>query len=375
MRVLHLHAGNLFGGIESLLVTLARQRALCPDMEPEVGLCFPGRLADEVQQAGGTVHDLGRVRLSRPWTVWSARQRLAGLLRARPYDVVVTHGCWPHVIFAPVARRLAPALVFWAHNPAGTASLQERWARRTPPHLILCNSRHSRDGAVQLFPGVRAEVLHYPVAEPDGADRRTQRQAVRAEFDTPDGAVVVVMSSRLEGWKGHHLLLDALQRLHDLPGWAAWVAGGPQTASEGRYLAELRQRVDRSRVGERIRFLGQRRDVPRVLAAADVHCQPNTGPEPFGIAFVEALYAGLPVVTTALGGALEIVDPSCGILVPPGDAAALAAALRGLVEDPTRRHELGAVGPARAAVLCEPSRQLRRLHECLARTDRRTCAS
>ena len=59
------------------------------------------------------------------------------------------------------------------------------------------------------------------------------------------------------------------------------------------------------------------------MHAADIHCQPNTAPEPFGLVFVEALYAGLPVVTTALGGALEILTDACGVLVPAGDAPAL----------------------------------------------------
>jgi glycosyltransferase involved in cell wall biosynthesis len=102
--------------------------------------------------------------------------------------------------------------------------------------------------------------------------------------------------------------------------------------------------------------------VPRLLAAADIHCQPNTGPEPFGITFVEALQAGLPVVTTAQGGALEILDDSCGILTPPGDAESLATSLRELIERPDLRSQLGRAGPARASALCDPSRQMSRLH-------------
>ena len=105
-------------------------------------------------------------------------------------------------------------------------------------------------------------------------------------------------------------------------------------------------------------FLGERRDVPALMRAADLHCQPNTAPEPFGLAFVEALHAGLPVVTTAMGGALEIVTPSCGVLVPPGDADALEQALRALVVDPEARARLGSGGPARARELCDPGRQL-----------------
>jgi glycosyltransferase involved in cell wall biosynthesis len=118
-------------------------------------------------------------------------------------------------------------------------------------------------------------------------------------------------------------------------------------------------------VADRVRFLGQRTDVPALLAAADIHCQPNLGAEPFGIAFVEALYAGLPVVTTALGAATEILDESCGVLVPPGDAAGLAEALRRLIEDPRERQRLGRAGPTRASQLCDPARQLNRLAEVL----------
>ena len=82
---------------------------------------------------------------------------------------------------------------------------------------------------------------------------------------------------------------------------------------------------------------------------------------PFGITFIEALYAGLPVVTTAIGGALEIVDGSCGMLVQPDDPATLAVALRELIENSELRARLGAAGPMRAAALCDPGRQMARL--------------
>ena len=79
MNVLHIGAGNLFGGVESLLATLARHRDQCPEVEPHYALCFEGRLAAELRQAGVSVYFLGGVRMSRPWTVWRARRRLAGL--------------------------------------------------------------------------------------------------------------------------------------------------------------------------------------------------------------------------------------------------------------------------------------------------------
>jgi glycosyltransferase involved in cell wall biosynthesis len=103
-----------------------------------------------------------------------------------------------------------------------------------------------------------------------------------------------------------------------------------------------------------------------LLSAADLLCQPNLTPEPFGIAFVEALAAGLPVVASRAGGAAEIVDDSCGLLVPPGDAASLGAALERLVAEPMLRGRLSANAPARARQLSDPVVQLGHLAQVLS---------
>src|SRR5271170_8284030 len=76
VRVLHLHSGNMYGGVETLLVVLGKLRQLCPEMEPSFGLCFEGRLSRELEAASANVHMLGKVRMSRPWSVWRARRRL-----------------------------------------------------------------------------------------------------------------------------------------------------------------------------------------------------------------------------------------------------------------------------------------------------------
>jgi len=181
---------------------------------------------------------------------------------------------------------------------------------------------------------------------------------VRFELGTAEGAVVILQASRLEQWKGQAVLVAALGLLRDIPGWECWLAGGVQKAGEAQFLAELRSAAERAGIADRMRFLGQRADIPRLMAAADVYCQPNTSPEPFGLALVEALYAGLPVVTSGFGGAAVIVNSTCGVLTEPGDADAVAEALRSLIQDPSRRQALGAAGPGRAESLCDPARQL-----------------
>jgi len=358
VRVLHLSAGNLYGGVETYLATLARMRHLAPDMEPAFGLCFPGRMRDELLAAGVAVHDFGPVRLSRPWTVVAARRRLRAVLAAGGFDAAVCHSSWPHGVFAPVVRRAGVWLAHAVHGDYSTPNRLDRWAARTRPDVVLANSRFTAGPAARLFPRSPVEVVYLPVERREVGDRDAVRREVRAEFGTPPGAVVILQASRLERWKGLAVHVTALGRLAALPGWEAWFAGGAQKAGEAEYLAELQAAARHFGVADRVRFLGQRADVPRLMAAADVYCQPNTGPEPFGLAFVEALAAGLPVVTSGFGGAAEIVNDSCGVLTASGDAAEVAAVLRGLITDPTCRAALGAAGPGRAHDLCDPAAAL-----------------
>ena len=80
------------------------------------------------------------------------------------------------------------------------------------------------------------------------------------------------------------------------------------------------------------------------------------------------MHAGLPVVTTGAGGPQEILDETCGVLVPPNDAASLALQLEILIKNEDLRHRLGIAGARRAAEMCDPGRQLRQLHAIVERT-------
>src|SRR5438876_341064 len=99
MRILHVSAGNLYGGVETLLLTLARQRDLCSEMTPQFAVCFEGRLSSELRQAGVLVYCLDEVRVRWPWTVWQARRKLMEVLKRHGCDVVVCHSAWAQAIF------------------------------------------------------------------------------------------------------------------------------------------------------------------------------------------------------------------------------------------------------------------------------------
>jgi hypothetical protein len=123
-----------------------------------------------------------------------------------------------------------------------------------------------------------------------------------------------------------------------------------------------RERAEDRGVADRVRFIGERSDVGRLLAAASVHCQANLRPEPFGIALVEALAVGLPVVTVVYGRR----GRDCRRIVrhahTPRDPHALASALRRPVCDPVLRARLSAAAAARARHVSDPTAQMRRLH-------------
>jgi glycosyltransferase involved in cell wall biosynthesis len=358
MNILHVHSGNLYGGVETFLTTLARARRAAPAMQMSVALSFDGKVGEELRAEGVSTPLLGEVRLRRPDSVWRGRRRLAALLAREKFDVAVCHQAWPQLVFGPVIRRARVPLVLWVHMIQNTHHWLERMAWRTRPDCIIANSCFT---ASTLPPtNTRVETIYYPVmASGRGATR--PRSVVRSELNTAPTDVVIIQVSRMEAMKGQAILLDALGALRARPDWTLWVVGGAQREREARYLESLRVSAVRLGISDRVRFLGHRNDVSSLVSAADLFCQPNLAPEGFGISFVEAMSAGLPVVTSAIGGALEIVDEWCGALLPPGDTGALATVLDRLLEDGAGRARLGQKGRIRAAQLCDPATQTQRI--------------
>jgi glycosyltransferase involved in cell wall biosynthesis len=366
MRVLHVNYGKLYGGVETILVTLARLRHLCPSMEPSFALCEEGRLSQELEDTGADVHIVGSVRISRPWTVWRARKQLRKVLDREHFDIVVCHMPWSLVVFGPAVRSSGAKLGFWAHAYHGGRHWLDRLARRVPPDVAIANSRFTQGGLANLFKRVANGVVYPPIELGESQTSDQLRREVRAANGADDDTVVIIQVSRIEAGKGHLAHLEALFQLNAVEReWVCWFVGGAQKPEEHQLLEELKAAALRKGIADHIRFLGQRSDVGLLLDAADVFCQPNSSPESFGIVFVEALSRGVPVITTAFGGAAEVVDDSCGVLIEPGDCNALVSAIRHLIENRELRKELGGSGIARARGLFEPRSQMRTLDELL----------
>jgi len=352
LSVLHVYSGNLFGGVERMLLSLATLADA--KNQAHFALCFEGKLSHALRQQCAPVTLLGPVRLRKPLSALRARRRLARFLRSHDVDAVVCHSIWIYCIFASVVARAGRAPILFLHDIPDPKALLYRWAWRRPPALCIVNSAATAEPLARMRTSVPVHIVHPLVASPATPDAAAVRQ-LRARWNANPEETVILQASRFDSWKGHRNLLEALATMRHVSGWKCWIAGAPQRPEEETYRRELLALTESLQLSERVSFIGHRDDMETVLAACDIYCQPNETPEPFGMVFVEAMYAGKPVVGRALGGALEIVTPECGILCPAGTAS-LASALTLLVGNVELRQQMSQVGPARASALCGPER-------------------
>jgi glycosyltransferase involved in cell wall biosynthesis len=257
---------------------------------------------------------------------------LARLLRRGRPDVFHAH------MSSPVACKWALAAAVLARVPAvlGTVQVGEYeppdhsayWQLRALARGVDRYLAVSRDIAAELvqrlgWPAEKVEVVYNAVAAERFASPAPP--GLREELGGGEGRPLVLTPARLDAQKGHPILFEAIAQL---PGARFLLAGeGP----EREPLEALAQRLG---IGDRVRFLGRREDIPQLLAACDVFALPSLY-EGSSLAVLEAMAAGIPIVSSAIGGTDELIeDGHSGLLVPPGDAGALAAALRRLLAEP-----------------------------------------
>ena len=227
----------------------------------------------------------------------------------------------------------------WLLRPkrAGYRSLYRR-ASRVAGALIAVSDDVARTIDTELRPAAGrlvtipngVEVERYAIA-PDRAARR--------QIGVPAGAPMFICVAKMLEQKGHRYLVDALAATDDdrEPMHVALLGDGP-------LRDEIEGRADAAGVADRLHFLGTRSDVPRLLRVADAFILPSLW-EGLPMALLEAMAAGLPVIATSVSGTRQVVeDGRTGILVSPGDSAALASAMGRLAGDPRLRARLGGAG-------------------------------
>ena len=308
LRVLHVHSGNLYGGVETFLTTLARDAAVVPEMQSSFALCFTGQLRADLTANAHPPSMLGAVRLSRPWTVWRARRALTRLLAARTFDVVVCHQAWAHAIFGPVVRRAGMPLVFWMHTSGEGRHWLDRMAARTPPDLVVANSQFTARNIAGWFPGTPIEIVYYPLRLAHTAESTPLGPRVPPYAGYADGRCRDHPGRQTRGVEG--LSRNARGPCHAsrrrgldiLAGWRAATAGGrgslrrtPELVrASGLPAAFVSPASNRMSAPCCTRLTSTASRTPRLSRSASRSSKRRQ--------------QALPIVSSAAGGALEIVD-------------------------------------------------------------------
>jgi glycosyltransferase involved in cell wall biosynthesis len=298
-------------------------------IEPEVAFLSSGPFVDEIASLGIHTFLIPSGRLRNPVAYIRTVARLAGLIRRRRPEFVLSWSAKVHV-YQGVSAALTgqgERTVWWQHAIA-TGHWLERLATLIPAAAVGCSSRACEDAQRRLRPR-RPTFVVYPGVEVD----TSATALTRAELGIPEEAWVIGVVGRLQPWKRQDRVIRAVAQLRDEGvSAAALVVGGVAFGRSVPYSNDLRALAHKLGVSDHVVFTGQVSDATRYLSAMNVLVNASDS-EPFGIVMIEAMAAGLPVVANASGGPLEILEGGVtGTLVEDGD---ILAALRQLASNQT----------------------------------------
>lgn len=343
-----LHDGEVTGG--NVVAAALAEAALGRGLRVIVLSPQGGAVCDRLRSAGAEVSILGGRRTFRLDTALE----FARALRRGSVDLLHTHDALPGTVLARLGARISRTPVV-SHVHVQTSYHSDPLVRAWQKALWRATNRAACDAVIVVSSSLQEEALREGVRHdrvffvPNGV-RTTipsgKRQAQRATLGVGSDDLLVLHVGRLCESKGQAVLLRALAQLQD-PGVRVLCVGKDLEAN-GEYARMLSKLVRDLKVEDRARILGFVDAIEDVYTACDVLALPSTI-EGTPLVVLEAMAAGKPVVATPVGGVPEVViQDKTGILVPPGDAAALARALERLRADPALARQLGQAGAAKA---------------------------
>ena len=344
LTVLQLSWSLMTGGLERVVLDLTRMGAGFGLRMAVATLEQGGPLAERARALGASFHMLGK----RPGLEASVIARLANLLRRERVDVIHAHNQGAAFYGGLAGLICGRPLVVTRHGVSFGKDRSHVWLSRLATmlaHDVVCVGRDVCQAArrIDWAPAGKLRLIYNGVDTSIFRPRPNERQALRRELGAGPEEKLVISVGRMAPEKDYPTLLKAVAALAGQAPGCRLVMVGP--GPELPLLEDLARKLD---MNQRVVWLGERADIPELLAAADVFALSSRS-EGVSIAILEAMASGLPVVATAVGGNAELVEQgTTGILSPPANPGALAQALLALLNDPARAEHMGQAGRARA---------------------------
>ncbi len=330
---------------------LARQfaEAAC-DRYRFVFVCLDsaGTMAEELVANGYAVEVIGR----KSGFDWGCAWRLMEVLTRHRANVMHAHQYAP-AFYAGLARCLTRQRISILFTEHGRDFPDHRRWKRVWANRLLFGKRDRfvavgedvRRALVENegLPANRVQVIHNGIDVARYAKSRFPRSAVRRDMHAADDDLVIIQVARLNAFKDHATALRGFAQVATEFPCARLVIVG-----EGEERPHIEALVGELKLEERVTLLGLRTDIPALLAAADVFLLSSVS-EGIPLTLIEAMAAGLPCVSTRVGGTAEVViDEKCGLLCRAADPSDLAAKLRRLLASAELRVQFGEAGRIRS---------------------------
>jgi glycosyltransferase involved in cell wall biosynthesis len=277
-------------------------------------------------------------------------RRLAQVMKEQTIDLVHHNTDLPGNRDTILATRLAGLPQVCHVRMLHTFSFIEKALSGSVDAFIYMSTAIERLYQEQGIPAAKGHVVYDAFAAND-YENLNHAPELRAELGLGERDFVITNVGRIDWWKGQEYFIEAMAHIvQDQPQAKALIVGEPDTKPVNQaYFKQLRRMVENLNLSSHVIFTGFRSDVPQVMAASNVIVHSSSEPEPFGRVVVEAMMAGRPVIATAAGGVLDIVeDRSTGLLVPLKDAQSMARAIAELLQNPQQAKIMGTRARQRA---------------------------
>lgn len=312
----------------------------CIDVAAEI--VASGGRALVLSNGGSRIHELARVgaehidlpvHSKNPFVIWDNIKKIRNIINEYDVDIVHVRSRAPAWSAMKACNNTQARYMSTCHAPYNINGNLKRWYNSaiTKGERVIAISNHvakyllenykiDRRNIRLIHRGIPMEKFHPTLVTP------AKMIALSKEWRLPESASVILLPGRITRWKGHHVLIEAMEKLNRSDIFCILI-GSDQGRTE--YREELETAIQEKNLGSQIRIIDHCNDMPSAYMLSTVVVSASTDPEGFGRIPVEAQAMGRPIVATDHGGAQEtVIHGETGWLVPPNDSHAMAEALR-----------------------------------------------